>query len=129
MALNIRSPLAPGWYTLESEYENDPETGEPKPKEDAAQFLINGLNGYQIAEVQAYGFTDDQRHIRFNRTGILKALNYGLTDWRNVNRDGKAAKFEKSMAKNMELLDFGTMNELVGEILAASNLTEEEEKN
>jgi len=129
MALNTRSPIAPYWYVLESQYENDLESGERKPREDAAQFLVQGLNGFQMSDVQSEGFVDTAGNMRFTRAGILKALNYGLNDWRNINHDGQPAKFQKNMAKNMELLDIGTMNEIVGAILTASDLTEEEEKN
>jgi len=130
MALNTRSPLAPYWYVLEDEYEDDPETGERKPKEDAAAFLVNGLDGFQMAEVQAESFIDKVGNIHFTRAGIMKAFKYGLTNWRNVNHNGKEAKFQKNMAENMKILAMGTMNEITAEIVfVASDLTEDEEKN
>lgn len=120
MALNTISIVAPAWFTLPDQKDDD----------DPAQFLLKGLNGYQKSQIHGeIIYNREAETLTYTGRGILFILTAGMSDWRNINHDGKVAEFSDNMVENMILLDIDIQRDLVTEILLRSSLMEEERKN
>ena len=115
MALNALSKVAPQWYTP------DDEKGDDQP----ARFRLRPLTPPQLEEVFEI---DASGNINIPLEHYGRVLRNGLVDWENVN-DPETGKPFKCTAFNHARLPSPLRMELAGEIIAASQITEDDKKN
>jgi hypothetical protein len=120
MALRAASPLAPFWYEPEGQ------AGEP------TRFQIRGLTGLELAEVNTEAKPDfESKTVRFGAAAMRVALQYALLGWENFQaEDGGNLEFDaKNRIASIEKLPFDVIGELFGEILKASRVGADKQKN
>ena len=114
MALTALSKVAPEWYTPESE----------KEEEQPARFRLQPLTPPQLEEVFE---PDATGNIAIPLRNYGRVLRYGLTDWEQVSdANGKPLKCTPF---NHTRIPTSLRIDLAGEILARSQVSEEDKKN
>jgi hypothetical protein len=101
------------------------------PEGEEVSFRLRGLSTAEVADVNALSIYDaENKQVRFPARAILAALRAGLLGWDGLpTAAGEPARFSKDMAENLERLGYPLAMQLVGKIMEASRLTEEQAKN
>lgn len=110
--------VAPAWYTPASE------EGKEKP----TRFKLRGLTGMEMMEVFEGYRSLPGGEVAVGAPAYRAALRCGMTGWENVTDENGPVKFERVMDDNISRLSFNLIFELFGEIMARTELTEEESK-
>lgn len=117
MALKAANPLSPRWWMPESQKDD------PCPTE----FKIQGLPQDVHADVEAELIVRDGMIQGVKGKGLTLALQYGLLDWKNFHDENdKPLMFTPANRRRIPS-QLGAL--LVIQILAASTLSEEAQKN
>lgn len=118
MALRAANPLLPKWY-------------EPKGHEgEGVRFQIKGLGPSGLFDVNAHAVKSIDGGVSFPARSVRAAIAVGLLGWEGfMDESGAPVLFSADVDLNMERLGFALTAELFGEIVAASNLSDEQAKN
>jgi hypothetical protein len=121
MAMKALNPMAPFWFTPDSEERTEAEESK------RTKFKIRGLDGEQLGFIQPeLRFTEDGRSlVGMSGKGVVLALQFGLLDWENVANDQGPVAFSPA---NFRLLPMSARDSLALKILVASYVQEPEKK-
>jgi len=116
MAITVNKKLGSTWYTPDSE----------KESEEPAKFKIKQLNGEQLDDALNGAVMSEGGRLRLSPSGVRAALKAGIEDWEGINDGGDKLKCTHV---NHRFLPWSLRQELAGEIINQSMLSEEDEKN
>ena len=117
MAITVNKKLGSTWHTPTSE----------KESEEPAKFKIKQLNGEQLDDALNSAVMSDGGTLRLSPAGVRAALKAGIEDWEGIN-DEDGTKL-KCTHVNHRFLPWSLRQELAGEIINQSMLSEEDSKN
>ncbi len=118
MALRALTGLVPEWYTPEEE----------RGANNAAEFYLTPLTRLQFIEVMSLCLPapDGQVGVAMTYKARELALQYGLTDWKNVeDKDGGSLPFSRD---NVGTIPGEILNELSGKIIEDASVLEADRK-
>ncbi|MFZ5697768.1 MAG: hypothetical protein ACOY9J_03445 [Pseudomonadota bacterium] len=119
MALRAASPLAPFWFEPLDEDGNT----------QGVKFQLKGLKALDLFDVNAAAIHSEGT-VKWTSASVRLGLRMGLVGWEGLlDNDGNPVPFEKSIDNNISRLSWTVMSQLFGQILDASQLGVEQEKN
>lgn len=119
MALRAVSPLAPFWF---EPLDDDGNT-------QGVKFQLKGLKALDLFDVNASA-VHSEGTVKWTSASVRLGLRMGLVGWDGLlDKDGNPVPFEKSIDANIERLPWTVQSQLFGQILDASQLGVEQEKN
>jgi hypothetical protein len=90
-------------------------------------FKLKPLDGLQYLEISSDSKTDAEGNMYLTGSAYKLAAMYGIVTWNNFyDANGAEVKFSRN---NIKSIPVNTLYELVGEILRASSLDGEQQKN
>lgn len=117
MAITIKKKLGSSWYTPTSQIES----------EEPASFKLQELNREQLDDAMNGSQPDTQGNLRLSSLGIRSALKSGLVEWQGITDE--AGNDVKCTPSNHRHLPWDIGQELAGEIVSSSLISDEEIKN
>jgi len=108
--------IAPSWYVLEDERDDEQPT----------RFKVQPLSSIQYLELTSEAEEDKQGDMSLTGRGLIMAAKYGLVGWENFyDERGKPVKFSPH---NIAMVPPLALAELAGEILTISSPDDAEKK-
>lgn len=118
MPIKALNPMAPFWYQPERE---------DNQGEGATRFKLRGMTGEEFAFVFPDWETDDAGRLTKPRgPAVHFIISNCLLGWENLSNSEGAIAFSKSNA--LKWLPFDVMISIVGEVMRASQLGDDEKK-